>query len=42
MEWLEIDKALNSNLISDKLNVSFEICESCVDYFGKTIDELKN
>ena len=39
--WVEIDIALSSNLISDKLNVSFEVCESCVDYFDKTIYQLK-
>ncbi|MEM9544744.1 MAG: hypothetical protein AAGA77_02160 [Bacteroidota bacterium] len=39
--WMEVDKALNSNLISDKLNVSFEVCSTCVAYFDKTIDQLK-
>lgn len=39
--WVEVDKALESNLISDKLNVNFDVCESCIEYFDKTINELK-
>ena len=40
--WIEVDVALSSDLISDELNVSFGVCESCVDYFDKTIYELKH
>ena len=40
--WIEIDKALSLKLISEKLNVTFEICDSCVEYFDKTISELKH
>ena len=39
--WIEVDKALESNLISDKLNVTFGVCDSCVEYFDETINELK-
>jgi len=39
--WIEVDKALASNLISDKLNVLFKVCDDCVEYFDKTINELK-
>ncbi|MDF1694259.1 MAG: hypothetical protein P1U56_00410 [Saprospiraceae bacterium] len=39
--WIEVDKALSSKLISEKLNVTFEICESCIEYFDKTINKLK-
>ena len=38
--WIEVDIALSSNLISDELNVSFGVCESCVGYFDETINEL--
>jgi hypothetical protein len=39
--WIEVDKALGANLISEKLNVTFDICDSCVEYFDKTINHLK-
>lgn len=39
--WIEVDKALESKFISDKLNVTFEICPDCIAYFDKTINELK-
>jgi len=40
-DWIEVDKALGANLISDKLNVTFELCKSCVEYFDQTINKLK-
>lgn len=39
--WTEVDKALESNLISDKLNVSFGVCDACIEYFDTTLDSLK-
>ena len=39
--WIEVDKALESKLISDKLNVSFGVCPDCIKYFDETINELK-
>jgi len=40
--WIEVDKALSSNFISDKLNVTFELCGDCEVYFKETIKELEN
>ena len=39
--WIEVDKALSTNLISDKLNVTFEVCDTCIKYFDETINQLK-
>ena len=39
--WIEIDKAISSKMISDKLNVTFDVCDSCIDYFDETINKLK-
>lgn len=41
MGWIEIDKALEANFISDKLNVTFDICPNCIKYFDNTINSLK-
>ena len=38
--WIEIEKALGEDLISDELNVTFDVCNECMDYFDKTIDNL--
>ena len=40
--WIEIEKALNSDLISKELNVAFDLCETCEDYFKKTIEKLED
>lgn len=42
IRWIEVDKALSSNLIPDELNVSFEVCISCIDYFDETIYKLNH
>lgn len=39
--WVEVDKALSLNHISEELNVSFGVCDACVEYFDNTINNLK-
>jgi hypothetical protein len=38
--WMEIDYALALGYISDKLNVNFSICDSCVDTFHRKIKSM--
>lgn len=38
--WMEIDYALALGYISDQLNVTFSICDTCVDTFHRKIDSM--
>lgn len=38
--WMEIDLALDKNLIDRELSVNFKICEDCVSQFNCIISEL--
>ena len=38
--WMEIDYALALGYISDQLNVTFSICDSCVDTFNRKIESM--
>ena len=39
--WMEIDHAIEKNLIGDELSVNFKICEDCVIQFNNIISELE-